>query len=177
MTLLRFLLLVIYYVFAAHLPKSTVPIVGGIAKKIRCLLARCLLKKCGSNCNIEQNAYIGDGKDISIGNDVGLGKNFKVLRRILTIDNAVMMGEDVLFLGGGHKHERIDIPMHKQGAFEKTPLHISSDVWIGARVTILPGCKLIGKGVIIGACSVVTKDIPDYSIVGGNPAKIIKRRK
>jgi maltose O-acetyltransferase len=55
-------------------------------------------------------------------------------------------------------------------------LQIDDDVWIGARAMILPGCKHIGKGVIIGAGSVVTKDIPDYAIVGGNPARVIKYR-
>ena len=52
---------------------------------------------------------------------------------------------------------------------------IGNDVWIGEDVTILPGIK-IGDGVIVGKCSVVTKDVPPYSIVGGNPAKIIKKR-
>ena len=60
--------------------------------------------------------------------------------------------------------------MGKQGNKPSTPLHICSDVWIGARAMILPGCKRICKGVCIGAGSVVTKDIPDYAIVGGNPA-------
>lgn len=87
------------------------------------------------------------------------------------------MGEDVLFLGGRHNFERIDIPIGKQGSQdEKDPLLIENDVWIGARVTVLPGCKHIGTGVIIGACSVVTKDIPDFAIVGGNPAKVIRFR-
>ena len=88
-----------------------------------------------------------------------------------------MMGEDVLFLGGGHNYENLDIPMDKQGNKPATPLYICSDVWIGARVIVLPGCKRIGKGVIIGAGSVVTKDIPDYAIVGGNPARVIKSRR
>lgn len=52
---------------------------------------------------------------------------------------------------------------------------VGNDVWIGENVTIMPGAK-IGDGVIIGKCSVVTKDIPPYSIVGGNPAKIIRKR-
>ena len=60
--------------------------------------------------------------------------------------------------------------------FERTKLHVGNDVWIGANVIILPSVKNIGDGVIIGAGSVVTKDIPDFAIAVGNPAKIIKYR-
>lgn len=125
---------------------------------------------------ILQGAYIGNGKDVRIGNNVGLGRNFKVLMRMLTIGDNVMMGEDVLFLGGGHRHSRTDVPMNKQGSEGKTPLYIESDVWIGARVTVLPGCRHIGRGAIIGACAVVTKDVPDFAVVAGNPAKVMKYR-
>lgn len=112
-----------------------------------------------------------------MGDYVRIGKNFKSLNRIFTIEDELMMGEDVLFLGGGHNYGSLDIPMGKQGSKPSTPLHICYDVWIGARAIILPGSKSIGKGVIIGAGSVVTKDIPDYAIVGGNPARVIKMRK
>ena len=104
-------------------------------------------------------------------------KKFKSLNKILTIEDVLMMGEKVLFLGGGHNYGNLEIPMGKQGNKPATPLHICSDVWIGTRAIILPGCKRIGKSVIIGAGSVVTKDIPDYAIVGGNPARVIKMRK
>ena len=87
-----------------------------------------------------------------------------------------MMGEDVLFLGGNHHFNRTDIPMGDQGKPKKIPLFIDDDVWIGARVIVLPGCRHIGKGVIIGAGSVVTKNVPDYAIIGGNPAKVIRFR-
>lgn len=53
---------------------------------------------------------------------------------------------------------------------------INSDVWIGARVIIMPGVH-IGTGVIIGAGAVVTKDIPDYTIATGVPARVVKQRK
>ena len=175
---IRYILcLLFYYGFAKHLPKSTIPFVGTIAKRMREVSIRHILGGCGSNNNIEQGVYIGKGKDIRIGNNVGLGKNFKVLMRVLTIGDNVMMGEDILFLGGGHRHSRTDIPMNKQGLENKTPLFIEDDVWIGARVTVLPGCKHIGHGAIIGACAVVTKDVPDYAVVVGNPAKVIKFRK
>ena len=56
---------------------------------------------------------------------------------------------------------------------QDNPLKIGNDVWIGQRVTILPGCREIGDGAIIGAGSVVTKDVSPFTVVGGSPAKVI----
>ena len=67
--------------------------------------------------------------------------------------------------------------MAKQGNIGKSELIICDDVWIGTRVTILGNVKTIGKGAIIAAGAVVTKSVPDYAIVGGNPAKVIKYRR
>lgn len=132
---------------------------------------------CGSKLNVEQGAYFGNGKDVRVGTLVGLGKDFTMHNCILTIGDNVMMGEDVMIIGGGHRFDRTDIPMGEQGGKEKTSLLIESDVWIGARAMILPGCSRIGKGAIVGGGSVVTHDVPDYAIVGGNPAKVIRYRK
>ena len=136
-----------------------------------------MFAECGQQLNVEQGAYFGNGKDIKAGIYVGLGKNFIMHNRVLTVDDYLMMGEDVMFLGSGHGFDRLDVPMGQQESKEKTPLYIAGDVWIGARVVVLPGCKRIGHGAIIGAGSVVTKDVPDYAIVGGNPAKLIRFRK
>ena len=57
----------------------------------------------------------------------------------------------------------------------KGDTHVGNDVWIGYRATILPGV-IIGHGAIIGACAVVTRDVPPYAIVGGNPARVIRMR-
>lgn len=170
--------LMIYYGFARFLPKSTMPVIGKVSKCFRRFLCKRLFAYAGKRLNVEQGVYFGNGKDIKVGDEVGLGKNFKVLNRTLQMGSYIMMAEEVLFLGGKHNHERTDIPMMFQGGNkEKTPLVIDDDVWFGARVVVLPGCKHIGKGAIVGAGAVVTKDVPDYAIVGGNPAKILKYRK
>lgn len=61
-------------------------------------------------------------------------------------------------------------------AIDSNPLQIGNDVWLGARVIILPGCKEIGDGAVVSAGAVVTKDVPPFTIVGGNPAHIIRKR-
>ena len=87
-----------------------------------------------------------------------------------------MIGPEVIIYTQNHSFDRIDIPMCEQGFQEECKVEIGNDVWIGARVIILPGVK-IGNGCVIGAGAVVTKDVPDYCVVGGNPAKILKVRK
>ncbi len=86
-----------------------------------------------------------------------------------------MMGPEVIVLTQHHKFDRLDIPMRQQGHKPYEPVIIGDDVWIGIRAIILPGVK-IGKGAIIGAGAVVTKDVPEYAIVGGVPARVIKLR-
>lgn len=167
----------LYYAFARKLPKSTVPMIGKMASRLRRRCCKKLFAACGGELNVEQGAYFGSGKDVRVGTLVGIGKDFTLHNCILTIDDNVMMGEEVMILGGGHHFERLDVPMSSQGAKEKTALHIESDVWIGARALILPGCSRIGTGAIIGAGAVVTRDVPDYAIVGGNPAQVIRYRK
>ena len=82
-----------------------------------------------------------------------------------------------LFRGGAHSFVDPDRPIGDGPDTPSPPLEIAGDVWIGARAIILPGCKRIGAHSIIGAGAVVTHDVPDYAIVGGNPAKIIRLRK
>lgn len=66
--------------------------------------------------------------------------------------------------------------MGAQGLSKPEPVVIGNDVWIGSRVTILPGVH-IGDGAVIGAGAVVTKNVPEYEVWGGNPAKYLKSRK
>lgn len=169
--------LLIYYGFAKHLPKSTSPFFGKFAQWLRYLCAKHLFAECKGYVNLEQGAYIGNGKNFYVLGECGIGKNFVCHNRIVTIHGRLLMGEDVLFQGGGHKFDNPDVPIGSEGDLPSTPLEICEDVWIGTRSIVLPGCNRIGAHSIIGAGAVVTHDVPDYAIVGGNPAKIIRMRK
>ncbi len=163
----------LYYSIARNMPRSERPFSFG-AKKLRGFLASKLFLKTGKRINIEKGAYFGSGKGISIGDYSGIGVDAKLSGEI-TIGNNVMMGPEVMVYTSNHNYGRRDIPMIEQGNSEMKPVAIGDDVWIGARAIILPGVK-IGSGTIIAAGSVVTKDVPEYSIVGGNPAKLLKKR-
>lgn len=174
---MRKIWLIIYYCFARHLPKSTFPYVGKFAKWLRFQCAKHTFAECkGDDVNLEQGAYIGNGKNFHVLGNCGIGQYFVCHNRVLTIHDKVMIGE-VLIQGGGHSYANPDVPIGSEGELPSTPLEICEDVWIGARSIILPGCERIGAHSIIGAGSVVTHDVPDYAIVAGNPAKIIRMRK
>jgi acetyltransferase-like isoleucine patch superfamily enzyme len=101
----------------------------------------------------------------------------------LDIGNYVSIGQGVTFiLGGGHEYSglttfplKVKFLNHVEEAISKGPIKICDDVWIGNDVTILSGVK-VGQGAIVGACSVVASDVEAYSIVVGNPARVIKYR-
>jgi len=133
-----------------------------------------LFGKCGKNVNIERGADFYDGRTIQIGDNSGLGIDCWIRGNVIIGDN-VMMGPQAIIYARYHNFDRTDIPMNRQGMEESGTVTIEDDVWIGARVTILKNV-IIGKGSIIGAASVVTKNIPPYSIAAGDPAKVIRSR-
>lgn len=168
----KLLCLVAYYGFARFLPSSTSPNTRW-TRKVRRFFCRSLFDACGDNVNVERGAYFSSGGGISIGSGSGLGVNCMV-HGPLSIGDNVMMGPDVVILTHTHNIDRSDIPMGKQGS-RIAKVTIGNDVWIGMRSIIMPGVN-IGNGAVIGAGAVVTKDVPDYAIVGGVPAKVIKYR-
>lgn len=173
MNLRKLLCLAAYYGFARYLPASTSPMTRW-AKKIKRSICRNIFDKCGDNVNVESGACFATGRGICLGSGSGLGVNCSVHGPLKIGDN-VMMGPDVTILTHTHNIERTDIPMGRQGSIVKE-VSIGNDVWIGMRSIIMPGVR-IGNGVVIGAGAVVTKDVPDFAIVGGVPARIIRYRK
>ncbi len=168
----------IYYSFAYYLPKKQNPIFGKISTQFRTFLARKMLHSLGKKSHIDRKAYFGFN-EVYIGDNSGIGSGFELRNSSLKVGDFCMLSRDTLILGGGHNYSDRNTPIGMQGNKGdngKTSLEIGNDVWIGFNVMILSGCKHIGNGAIIGAGSVVTNDVPDYAIVGGNPAKIIKYR-
>jgi len=173
--ILRVLSLVLYYGLATWLPTAYSPLGLGLSKPFRAILCKCIFRKCGQDVNIERHAYFGYGSNIVIGDHSGIGVSARIMGggEVFIGDN-VMMGPDVVILTLDHNFDNTAVPMNTQG-YLISPVTIEDDVWIGMRALIVPGVK-IGKGSIVAAGSVVTKDISPYTIVGGNPARVIRKR-
>lgn len=165
--------LILYYLFARHLPAS-----GRYTrscKHLRGWICRHLFKYAGKNINIQHGVSFGDGSQIEIGDYSDIGVDCRIYGPVKIGDN-VMMGPEAMVFSINHRFDRFDVPMRKQGDSKPEPVTIGDDVWIGARVIILPGVE-IGNGAVIGAGAIVTKDLPCYAIACGNPAKVVKYRK
>ncbi len=170
-TLWMYISYFLYYNIGYYLPSSTSRLFG-FCKNIRAWLAKGFITYGGSNINIQSRATIS--RRISIGDYSGIGK-YSQIQGGVKIGKHVMMGPEVFIYTQNHNHTSIQTTMDQQGFEKERPLTIEDDVWIGSRVTILPGVT-IGKGSILGASAVITKNVPPYSIVAGNPAKVVRSR-
>lgn len=93
----------------------------------------------------------------------------------ITIGNGVRIAPHVMIIAANHIFADTDTPIYKQGV-EKAPIVIEDDVWIAGKAMITAGVR-IGRGSVIGAGAVVTKDIPAWSVAFGVPARVMKTRK
>ncbi|MDG1725904.1 MAG: acyltransferase [Emcibacteraceae bacterium] len=138
---------------------------------IRKILVNLFLLECGKNVRVKHNCDISP--NIRIGNNSEFGQRCLIYSGT-KIGNDVIMGPDVKIYTRNHLISSIKTPIKYQGIEMKETI-IGDDVWIGANVVILPGVTVYNHSVI-AAGAIVTKDVPKYALVGGNPAKIIKYR-
>ena len=165
--------LVLYYGIARHLPSSSGP-GGAFWSRIRRTLCSPVLADCGKGVNIERNASFGSGARVCLGDRSGLGLNARLVGEV-SLGQNVMMGPDVLIMAVSHAIDRVDVPMIDQGVAAPRPVTVEDDVWIGARAVILPGVR-VGRGAVIGAGAVVTKSVPQWAVVAGVPARLVRFR-
>lgn len=114
---------------------------------------------------IGDNSALGDESHISCARELIIGNNVLMGRKIFITDNN----------HGSSDRKNLDIPPFSRQLVSNGPVIIEDNVWVGEKVSILPNVH-IGRGAIVAANAVVTKDVPPYSIVGGCPAKIIKQK-
>ncbi len=130
----------------------------------------------GENSEFRAGAYAICCSNIDIGKNVIIRPESMLFAdefaKIVIKDN-VMMGSGVHFYVNNHKFNRRDIPLIDQGYYPSEDIIIEEGAWIGANSIILPGV-IIGKNAVVGAGSIVTRNVPSFTVVAGNPAKIIK---
>ena len=148
---------------------------GGIAKCMRAFCCRHIFEYCGKNVNIERGVSFGKGDKVRLGNNSGIGINARIKRNTI-IGDYVMMGPNFVVQESRHSFDRTDIPMGLQPTLPPQQVVIEDDVWLGADVMVV-GNRTISKGSIIAARTVVVKNFPSYSIIGGNPSRLIRNRK
>lgn len=117
---------------------------------------------------------------IEVGNDVFIGPRaiLSATKSGIIFGNKIMLGPNVTIMGGDHNTSQVGRYMYdvdEKLPENDLPVTIEDDVWVGTGAIILKGVT-IGRGSIVAAGALVTKDIPAYSIVGGIPARVIKMR-
>ena len=121
----------------------------------------------------EPGVYIANGKMLKIGKHCHINEN--VFIQGANIGNHVMIAPNATILSKAHNYDRDDIPMIMQGDSSDNLPVIEDNVWIGRNAIIMPGVTL-GTGCIVAAGAVVVKNVGNNEIVGGLPAKLIKKR-
>lgn len=166
----------VYLRFLRYLPATNRGYPGGmIIRWLRSKIASLAFDKCGKGINVERLAYFGTGRGIEVGNRSGIGVRAQ-LHRPLKIGNDVLMGPDVIIFGKTHVFADTTKSIASQGVTTPKLTTIGDGVWIGERAVIMNGLT-IGEGAIIGTGAIVTKDVPAWAIVAGNPARIIRYRR
>lgn len=149
---------------------------GGLGVFLRMFFYPPMFKKIGRKVTIFENVIFDSPQNIVIGDYSHIGHYCYISGwGGITIGSWVRIGKGACLITSEHNSDDVNIPMKKQGITLK-PIIIGDDVWIGVNTLVMPGVR-IGKGSIISSGSVVFMDIPEYSVVAGNPARVVRNRK
>ncbi len=134
------------------------------------------LHRCGDNLQVFGKLEMFSGKNITIGNNCKINAGVLLNGRSgITIGNNVTLSHGAKVISTGYDIERFMATGERIHITDK-PITIGNNCWVGANAIILPGVKITGEYVVIGAGSVVTKDVAESRVlVAGNPARIVKR--
>jgi len=144
---------------------------------IRCIKGRVQ----GAKVSLCQGTYIASGVFFSRSREIKIGQNSYIGRNVslschVDIGDYVLVASNVAFVGGDHKIDDIESYIIHSGRDQIKHIVVEDDVWIGHGAIIMHGVHL-AKGCVVGAGSVVTKDVGQSEIVAGNPAKFIRYRR
>jgi len=133
----------------------------------------------GDNCQFDEYTHLlaTPHSQLTIGNNVRFANGFAhVIASFdeIIIEDNCLFAAFVLITNGNHGYKDINQPIKKQDSYSTGPITIKQGCWIGRGSCVLGGVTL-GRNVVVGANAVVTESIPDYSVVAGNPAVIIKK--
>ena len=138
------------------------------------------LAACGSGVTFGDGCTVTSPETVRIGSDVSIGTGtwLSAVNASITIGNKVMMAPEVAIICGDHHISSVGRYMFdvtEKAPEDDRPVVVEDDVWIGFRAIVLKGVTL-GRGCVVGAGSVVTRDVPPYSIVAGVPARVVSAR-
>jgi len=135
----------------------------------------------GSHVIISEHAWLNAKDDrgdfrptLKIGSETSIGRFVHInCWQDVTIEENVLIADRVFISDADHKYDDLSIPIKNQGDYFKGAVRLKAGCWIGIGAVILPGVT-VGKNAIVGANSVVRKNVPDFAVVSGNPAIIIR---
>lgn len=147
-----------------------------LSSKIKSTLMRWRGAKVGARVKIWRDVWVDDYRKLTLGSDISIGKSAMfICGGGVTVGSRVMIAHGSKIVSSGHRiPDDLDEPMRFSGP-EQSPIVIEDDAWVGAGATVLPGVT-VGRGAVIAAGAVVTKDVEPYTIVGGVPAKLLRKR-
>lgn len=170
MSLYRKFVYLIYMMFLRFTPEVYRPY-RLFFPRLRSWAVSQFVDQCGAAVRVKFNADISPR--ITIGDFSELGKGCVINANTFIGDN-VLMGPDIKIYTRNHRFDDLHTPIREQGEVQ-SEVHIGDDVWIGANALVMPGVR-IGSHAIVAAGAVVTRDVPQWAIVGGNPARVIRLR-